>query len=526
MRFYRLDLLEKTRKTLLTLCSFVGMFCLAQTAQAATIFFSPSSGTYAVGQTFNVSVVVSSKDQAMNAISTDVHFPSALLDTVSFSKSGSILSLWSQQPSAAGGSVHIEGIVLNPGYTGSSGRILTIEFKAKAQGTADLSFGSSSVLANDGQGTEIYSGGGTAHFQIGPAAAATTPTPTPTPTITPTGPVAVAINSDTYPDQSAWYASREGSFKWSLTPDAQGISYLVDQDPQGIPDENAIKPVTTANPNVPKDGVWYLHLRQKVADAWSRTSSYRFQVDTADPSDFTITALPSEPGSDFLKQRFSFTATDTLSGIDHYNISIDGGTINSWKDDGSHIYQTSELTKGEHRLIAEAVDRAGNSKSATIVWTMVGPIAPLITDAPIYLPTNMWLVIHGKSASTIPVIATLKLPDGRTDVQTLTPEADGRWIFVSASQVQDGTYSFIAMSKDASGMQSQPSRTVRIIVMTPALWTIVNYFMAPNAWFRAILALLLLICILIAWIAWRRAHQKRLEDLTTKLRNLRRHHKE
>ena len=514
-------------RVLVALFSLSGFGFCAQAAQAATIFFSPSSGTYAVGQTFNVNVVVSSKDQAMNAISTDVHYPAALLDTVSFSKAGSILSLWSQQPSAAGGSVHIEGIVLNPGYTGASGRILTIEFKAKQAGSVDLTFGSSSVLANDGQGSEIYTGSGKAHFQIGPAAATPAPTPTPTPVVTPSGPGAVALSSPTYPDQSAWYSTRPGAFKWSLASDVQGISYLVDQDQQGIPDQNAISPVTQAAPNVPTDGVWYFHIRQKVADAWSKTSTYRFQIDTTDPSTFNITALAPQPGSDFLKQRFAFAASDTLSGIDRYQLSIDGGEPFYWKDDGTHVYETPELSQGEHRMLAEAIDRAGNSKSAIIVWNVAGPLAPQITDAPTYLPAGMWIVVHGQATPTIPLIATLQLPGGHTDVQTLTPNADGSWIFVSTSKADDGTYHFVALSQDASGLQSTPSRTATIVVQRPVLWVIYNHFAEANAWFRAFLLLFLLVCLCLVLLALKKAHQKHLaEQSSLRTRILHRRKKE
>ena len=48
-----------------------------------------------------------------------------------------------------------EGIVSNPGYAGSNGKIISIRFRAKDVGYAQLSIRSGSVLANDGQGTQI-----------------------------------------------------------------------------------------------------------------------------------------------------------------------------------------------------------------------------------------------------------------------------------------------------------------------------------------------------------------------------------
>ncbi|MEK7471251.1 MAG: hypothetical protein AAB623_01215 [Patescibacteria group bacterium] len=63
----------------------------------------------------------------------------------------------------------MEGVILN-GYTGSNGTIATLSFKARAAGNASIKFASSSVLANDGQGTNILKNIGQANFTISKAA--------------------------------------------------------------------------------------------------------------------------------------------------------------------------------------------------------------------------------------------------------------------------------------------------------------------------------------------------------------------
>ena len=96
--------------------------------------FSPSSGEYAVGGVFSVSVYVSSADQAMNAASGAISFPPDKLEVISLSKTGSIFTLWVQEPlfSNSSGAVNFEGIALNPGFTGIGGKLITVNFKAKA----------------------------------------------------------------------------------------------------------------------------------------------------------------------------------------------------------------------------------------------------------------------------------------------------------------------------------------------------------------------------------------------------------
>lgn len=137
-------------------------------SHAATTFFSPQSVTSSVGKTFILSIQVASPQEAMNAASGTISFPKDKLEVVSISKTGSIFSLWVQEPtfSNTSGTVTFEGIVLNPGFTGSSAKILTITFRAKQEGGANVKFSSGSILANDGSGINILSNPGAATINI------------------------------------------------------------------------------------------------------------------------------------------------------------------------------------------------------------------------------------------------------------------------------------------------------------------------------------------------------------------------
>ena len=151
-------------------------------ASAATINFSPRTGAYNVGSTFSIKVYVASSDQAMNAVSGVVSFPNDILSVTSISKSGSIISLWAQEPtySNSGGTVNFEGVVMTPGFMGGSGNIITINFKAKTTGDVALAFSSGAVLANDGLGTNIMTTTGSAAFTIVPGVPAPETPVTPT----------------------------------------------------------------------------------------------------------------------------------------------------------------------------------------------------------------------------------------------------------------------------------------------------------------------------------------------------------
>lgn len=159
------------------------LFTLApQSVHGASLYLSPSSGSYAIGNTITLSVFAESVNEAFNAVSGTVAIPSGV-DVVSVSSSGSIINFWVQEPSYINGSVRFEGVVLNPGYKGGGGKIATITLRAKAQGSHALSYTSASILANDGKGTNLLSGTRGATLSVSSTPTVETPKTTDTPKI-------------------------------------------------------------------------------------------------------------------------------------------------------------------------------------------------------------------------------------------------------------------------------------------------------------------------------------------------------
>ncbi|OGI95062.1 hypothetical protein A2917_01635 [Candidatus Nomurabacteria bacterium RIFCSPLOWO2_01_FULL_42_17] len=149
--------------------SFIFLLFFAHEAYAASLSLSPSSGSYNVGDAFSVRIILSSTDQSANAVAANIAFSKNLLTLTSISKTNSLVNIWALEPSYSNvnGTADMEGVILN-GYTGSNGTIITFYFKAKAAGNANIRFASSSVLANDGQGTNIIKSSGQANFSISP----------------------------------------------------------------------------------------------------------------------------------------------------------------------------------------------------------------------------------------------------------------------------------------------------------------------------------------------------------------------
>jgi hypothetical protein len=145
-------------------------------AEAASLYFSPSEGNFYRNENFNAGVYVSS-DQSVNAVQGVISFPTKYVEVVSINSNGaSIIDLWVMKPSFSNagesGNVYFEGVVLNPGFAGSSGKVMDIVFRVKKEGPVDLNFSEFAVLANDGLGTILAASAGKANFVFLPPRAA------------------------------------------------------------------------------------------------------------------------------------------------------------------------------------------------------------------------------------------------------------------------------------------------------------------------------------------------------------------
>lgn len=337
-------------------------FCLAflflvapLLTQAAVLSFTPASGSFNVGQTFTAGIIVATPNQAMNAVSGVVSFPADLLEVTSLSKGGSIVGLWVQEPAfsnppAGGlGTVNFEGVALNPGFTGNSGRVLGVNFRIKRAGAAKLAFQTPAVLANDGQGTNILQSIGEANFQLNERQERNI----------------LNISSPTHPDSTKWYRATTAKFIWDLPEGANALKLLVSQSADAKPNVNYVPPVSEKEVTEPADGIWYLHAQVKTVAGWGEIAHFRFRIDTHPPTYFTLLEEPGRQPEE-TKVKLKLEAADELSGLDYYAISIDGNLLPPWRPVGDESYELPPLEPGTHLVTAQAVDRAGNVLDATL----------------------------------------------------------------------------------------------------------------------------------------------------------------
>lgn len=139
------------------LASLILFFGLTTIAQAASLSLSTNNVSLETGEVITINLMVNTAGQSINNASGKINFPTDLLEAVSVSKTGSVFSLWVEEPSISNsqGVINFEGGVPNPGFNGPAGKILSVVFRAKAKGIAPISISNASVRANDGLGTEV-----------------------------------------------------------------------------------------------------------------------------------------------------------------------------------------------------------------------------------------------------------------------------------------------------------------------------------------------------------------------------------
>lgn len=496
--------MEKTRKTKILIffaLAFAFFVALPGIAQAASLYFSPSSGSYVVGNTVSVGLFVSSADQALNAASGVITFPQDKLEVASLAKSGSIFSLWVQEPSFSNsaGTVNFEGITLNPGFTGAGGKLITINFRVKTAGTALLNFSSGLVLANDGKGTNILTSLGNANFVLEEAVL---PPPKEKPFFpkvikTPSAP---QISSPTHPDPSKWYAKKDAKFTWNVMADATGARLLVDKNQDTIPTVAYVPAISEQEMTNIEDGVWYFHVRLQNSAGWGGTSHFRFQVDTEKPDHFDITEIKRDDPTD-PRVKFAFNASDETSGIDHYEVQIDIGSQQVWQDDGSGIFETSVLDSGKHILIANAIDKAGNSLANFVKFTIEALKPPTITEYPRKLQSGEILIIKGSTYPNAIVILWLKREKEDARSYEVESNKDGNFTFIADEKSKDGIYKMWAEVVDVRGARSKPTEEATIVVERPAILRIGTKAITILAIIVPLVALIILLIALI-WYSW------------------------
>lgn len=348
----------------------------AQPAHAATAsyYFSPSTVDVTIGQTRTVSLYVSSSSQSINSGSGTIVIPTSVASATSVSKSGSIFTLWTTEPSISGSTIKFGGGLSNPGYKGGSGRVLTFTIRGATEGTGLITLNSGNILANDGNGTDIYSSTSPATVEVTRIVSG------------------AAIASETHPNQEKWYSASDVKLSWSKPSGTSSFSYSFTSPGKTSLSKSSTSETSALFEGI-DDGVWTFTVTTSYSDGKSAKSSFVVRIDTIAPSQPEVTVKTKNDKDQF--PTFNISSTDKGSGVDHYLIIIDG------KEPIKTTNQSYRLPKqlpGNHSYTVTAVDEAGNkSTEATGTFFIEGVPGPVITDSPAFVAMLQPIKLSGKA---------------------------------------------------------------------------------------------------------------------------------
>lgn len=471
-------LIPRVKFLFFVLFTFIGMLGLGATAHAATLGLSPSAGVFPVTNNFTVSVIVNT-NQSINGVEGTLLFPTAKLEVVSISKKNSLLGLWVEEPSFSNagptGNVHFAGIKLNPGFVGNNGVVLDITFRVRDAGLADVVFGTASILANDGKGTNLVTAFGSGIYTLHPAPPNKPPVQTPVksplpPEIEIEMPsvrhfVQDALGKDllfnTSDNEARWNNSTYAKFTWRLPVGTNGVALLLDDKPETDPGTVSNGHLSEEIFPVIPEGKNYLHIRFLNGSRGGPVLHYPVFVDIHPPKDFSIDFVGNEAdyrgifSTSNPRPHVSFFSEDTFSGIDYYSIKIgDGDWIRSTDLGVSSPYVLpKQISDKKKSIIVRAYDTAGNFTDATAEMIIEPVVNPHITFYPknLTFPSDK-LVVEGTAAPQAHVELVLKRDESL--VFTVKADENGDWRFVSEDPLAAGTYILTAKQVLNNGAES------------------------------------------------------------------------
>jgi hypothetical protein len=472
-------------------------------AAGATLFLSPATGTYKVGGTFTVKMMVNSGGGVgVNAAEGVIKYDPSLITVTGLSDSGSIFKLWTTEPtySNTAGTITFGGG--SPGaYIGNSGLIFSITFSAKKVGTADATIAGGIVLAADGKGTNVFSGYGQGKYVIEEKKQEEVEKPKPIETTEkpkdePKGllPPLPDVNSPSHPDSNVWSRNNEPEFDWKILSDLTSVSYSINEkaesdpgpNPDGIIEQKKFDPI--------KDGEWYFHIKFQNRYGWGKVASRKFMVDATAPESFNI-IVDNEGDNTNPTPKLRFKTKDLMSGLDYFDVVIDGQkTKTNIEEVSGGFYQPKPLAPGEHMIAIIATDKAANSASSSVEYIVEPLRAPIISDIPKVLSKKEQLIIRGTSFyPNISVVINIKKSD-KDDIfrETISTDENGNWSYFHKPEMEKGSYEVWASLIDGRGAQSLDSSKYILTVVSPSIIEAYGLFI--------ILLLLLIIIGLVTYI--------------------------
>lgn len=446
------------------------LFFCAQEASAAILQVNSDSGIISPGNTATLYISVNSEGVSINNAEARISYSPDVIDVLSVSKGSSIFSLWVEEPAFSNyaGTITFSGGLPNPGFSGVNGPIMTAVVRAKKAGRAEFAITSAAVRANDGMGTDILRLRQGKTIVIAETEKPKIEKPkTETETeITSAAIPALTISSVTHPSQDMWYQNKSATFKWNVPAGVAAVQTSIGRNASGIPYIKYAPPIAEKTVTDLADDVWYFKVRAGDGSGWGPINSYTVKIDSAPPQ-LKEAGFIYDIDSGFLN--VSADVADTTSGIEHYEIYVNGSLLQTVPADkfidGKYSFEFSGT--GENSVKLAVFDRAGNR--AESIGTFRAADMPVLELDPVPPTVNggEQAIISGNSrASEFSVDINIKREDGTVTSLKAKPNRYGTF-FALTPKFEPGNYDIWAETLRNGAVVASAHAQIRALPVPP-----------------------------------------------------------
>lgn len=438
-------------------------------AQSAALSLTPATGVFPVGEPFTIAVHINTDGQEVSIVDATIAYEPTDVKYVSVSDTDSVFSRVISDSNTDYGKVSISAINENgkTGFIGNDGLVAKLTFIPLKNTATEFHFASGGAQkpyelgASVGNITNILKGLHAATYNFIPkenmpasplyanASEAFEITPLPVP------------NSD-------WFGTTSVKLSWTLPEGATEMRTGISKDPQAKPEKMYPVPVSTETITDLSEGLQYFLLQFGYDGDWGEVVRYPVRVDLSGPSYVIIKETersdPSDP-----RVAFAIESSDDQSGLDYFEMSIDGGDAHRWEDQDSGIYHPEDLSPGEHVLTATAFDAVGNSTSSDALFLVKSISSPTLINStvPEKVLTGDTITVKGTTYENAEVTTYISHNDGEADEKVVKSDDEGVFTVTITDGARAGTYTLWFTVTDKRGATSPTSIKRSIEVKQP-----------------------------------------------------------
>ena len=503
----------------------VAIFCFAATsrssfAQNAALSISPSIGTYPVGESFTVDVRINTGGVAVGTTDVTIAYDPQDVRYVGLSDQDSVFSTILVDSTREYGKLDISAFVGRDQapYIGQNGLVARVTFIplrntatqirfAKGGATPPLTLGASlGSLAN------IISTLESATYSFIPRERA---------------PAAVALTTETAHNttdiitplpatKNDWFGTSTVTLSWSPPSNVTSVRTGVSKNPNATPEKVHERSLSEETLTDLEEGKQYFLLQFEMNGAWGDVLRYPLQVDVTEPTDIVVREVERSDQAD-PRTAFAIEATDALSGIDYYMMSFNGEEPEKWVPTDDGLFKPDGLSPGEHVLLVEAYDKAGNSASVETVFLVRSLESPNLHNesVPDRVLVGDTITVRGATYPNAEVTTYIALNDGEASERRVRSDAMGEFVVTVTEGARAGRYTIWFTVKDERGAVSPASVRRSIDVSQPYIMLFGSIAVTYLSVIVPLIALIFLLG-LILWLAftWARSYRSRVKRET------------